>query len=106
MFGAVTWWLQRAGDRPPVDPSALDTLRMAGFAIWALAFGLLAFLRTRLAGLSDSARRTYLIIGWGVAEAVALFGGIIYFLSGDARWYVAGLFFMIGAFLVFPLRKA
>ncbi|MBA3560247.1 MAG: hypothetical protein H0W30_16780 [Gemmatimonadaceae bacterium] len=106
IFGALTWWLQSAGDRPTSDPSSLRTLRIAGFAIWGAAIALLAFLRSRLAGLSDSTRRSYLVISWGVAEAVALFGGVVYFLSGDARWYVAGLFFMIGSFLVFPLRKA
>lgn len=106
IFGALTWWLQRAGDRPPSDPASLRTLRTAGFAIWAAALALLGFLRTRLAGLSESARRSYLVIGWGVAEAVALFGGVVYFLTGDPRWYLAGLFFMIGSFLVFPLRRA
>jgi len=105
IFGALTWWLQSAGDRPTSDPSSLRP-RIAGFAIWGAAIALLAFLRSRLAGLSDSTRRSYLVISWGVAEAVALFGGVVYFLSGDARWYVAGLFFMIGSFLVFPLRKA
>ncbi|MGI9076613.1 MAG: hypothetical protein ACR2G6_04660 [Gemmatimonadaceae bacterium] len=106
IFGALTWWLQRTGERPPSDLSALRKLQMVGFAFWGTAFALLVFLRTRLGSVSDSARRSYLVISWGVAEAVALFGGVVYFLFGDARWYIAGLFFMIGAFLVFPLRKA
>lgn len=106
VFGALTWWLQRAGDRPPSDPSSLRILRISGLAIWAAAFTLLAFLRARLARLSAQGRRSYLVISWGVAETVALFGGVVYFLSGDARWYVAGLFFMLAVFLVFPLRRA
>ncbi|MBC7788723.1 MAG: hypothetical protein H7Z74_02145 [Anaerolineae bacterium] len=106
MFGAFTWWLQRAGDRPPSDPSTLRLLRIEGFVVWGASIALLAFLRARVGKSADLARPSYLVVSWIVAEAVALFGGVVYFLSGDARWYIAGLFFMIAAFLLFPLRRA
>jgi hypothetical protein len=66
----------------------------------------LAFLRGLLSKATDQARRTsLLIIAWAAAESLALFGGVVWFLHGDSRWYVAGMCFMLATFILFPLQR-
>jgi hypothetical protein len=66
----------------------------------------LAFLRGLFGKATDAARRsTLLIISWAAAETLALFGGVVWFLHGDSRWYVAGMCFMLATFILFPLAR-
>ena len=105
LFGAVIWFLQgRPGWAPPT-PASLPTLRVAVFAAWGLAAVVLLALRVRAARPGGAARGTLSLVAWAVGEGAALMGGVYYFLSGDARWFLGGLFVMLASFLLFPVPR-
>ena len=104
LFGLVTWWLRR--ETPPPLPADMGPLRFVGYGLWVSVLLVLAFLRGLLGKAADQARRTsLLIIAWAAAESLALFGGVVWFLHGDSRWYVAGMSFMLATFILFPLTR-
>ena len=104
MFGLVTWWLRR--ETPPPMTTDMGPLRFVGYALWVTVLVVLAFLRGLFAKAADQARRsTLLIIAWAASESLALFGGVVWFLHGDSRWYVAGMSFMLATFILFPLTR-
>ena len=35
----------------------------------------------------------------------ALFGGVVWFLHGESRWYVAGMCLLFATFILFPLTR-
>ena len=105
-FGAIAWFVRRQG--PVEAPTAVDPamLRIAGSVIWGLAIlgilGLFLALRNRE---TPARRSSFSIIGWALGEAVALFGGVYLFLTGDAQWFLAGLTALLLSFFIFPLRR-
>jgi hypothetical protein len=104
LFGVVTWWVRRTG-APPL-PAALGPLRFAGYGLWVVVLVVLAFMRGLYGKVVDDTRRaTTIIIAWAAAESLALFGGVVWFLHGDSRWYVAGMCFMLATFILFPLTR-
>jgi len=40
-----------------------------------------------------------------VAEAPALYGAVVYFLTGDPRLYLTGVFLMLTTLLLFPIAR-
>jgi hypothetical protein len=104
LFGIVTWWLRR--ETPPPLTMNMGPLRFAGYALWVSVLVVLAFVRGLFGKATDQARRaSMLIIAWAAAETLALFGGVVWFLHGDSRWYVAGMCFMLATFILFPLAR-
>ncbi|HJU69091.1 MAG TPA: hypothetical protein VJ650_12705 [Gemmatimonadaceae bacterium] len=104
LFGIVTWWMRR--ETPPPMEADLGPLRFVGYVLWVGVLVALAFLRGLFGKATDSARRTsLLIVSWAAAEALALFGGVVWFLHGDSRWYVAGMCFLLATFILFPLAR-
>ena len=105
LFGAVSWFLHRDPARQPTSPESLVMIRRAMVGVWVLAIAALLALRPRLSRLAEGARRSYLLVAWAIGEAAALIGGVHYFLSGDLRSFLGGLVVMLGAFLLFPIRR-
>jgi hypothetical protein len=104
LFGIVTWWLRRQA--PPPLAMDMGPLRFVGYALWVSVLVALAFLRGLFGKATDPARRTaLLIISWAAAETLAFFGGVVWFLHGDSRWYVAGMCFLLATFILFPLAR-
>ena len=104
LFGIVTWWLRR--QTPPPLEMDMGPLRFVGYALWVSVLVALAFLRGLFGKATDPARRTaLLIISWAAAETLAFFGGVVWFLHGDSRWYVAGMCFLLATFILFPLAR-
>lgn len=104
-FGAVTYYVQRGESWRAAAPEALSMMRLAMLSTWLVAAVLLLILRVRLTRLTEAAGRSVLVIAWAVGEGAALFGGVYYFLSGEAQWFIAGLFVMLAAFILFPVRR-
>ena len=105
-FGAMTTFILRRGDPRPPAGDTLDTLRIVGIVLWVIAVLAVVFLRfrgTRIAGRMGSA--TPAILGWTIGEAVAIFGGVYYFMSGRPSWYLNGVLFLVATFVIFPLRR-
>jgi hypothetical protein len=104
LFGIVTWWLRR--ETPPPMAMDMGPLRFVGYALWVSVLVVLAFVRGLFGKAVDQARSTtLLIIAWAAGESLALFGGVVWFLHGDSRWFVAGMCFMLATFILFPLAR-
>ena len=105
LFGAVTWFLHRDPSWQPQDPSTVAGVRRAMYVVWAGAIVTLLALRPRLGAATGAARQSLLVIAWAIGEGAALLGGVYYFLTDDARAFLGGLIVMLGAFLLYPIRR-
>lgn len=105
MFGAATYYVQGRPNWEPATPDVLSTLHVVMLAVLVLAVVLLLVLRTRGTPGTDASGRTMLVIAWAIGETAALFGGVYYFLSGNAQWFIIGLFVMLASFILFPIRR-
>jgi hypothetical protein len=112
LFGGVCWYVHRAGPPPPPAPSTLRALRAVGMVVWAAAVVGIVVARLRLDGAArrrggGAAAETanLRILAWAAGQAAALYGGVVYFLTGNPQWYVFGLTMMLGAFVVVPVRE-
>jgi hypothetical protein len=104
LFGIITWWLRR--ETPPPLTTDIGPLRFAGYGLWVSVLVILAFMRGLLAKATEQMRRaSLLIVAWAAAESLALFGGVVWFLHGDSRWYVAGICLLLATFILFPLAR-
>ena len=105
LFGAAILFILRRGTWVPAPAESLETLRMVGMGLWAV--GLVAVIVLRARGLGRTSRygTDVSIIGWAIGEAVALFGGVYYLLSGRHTWYILGLMFLVMTFLLFPIAR-
>ena len=45
------------------------------------------------------------LFGWLLGQMLAWFGIVYYALTGNARWYVAGLAILLLSFVAFPIRR-
>lgn len=104
-FGAASWFFHRGQLEPIASPASAGALRTAGAAVWALVTvaELVLFFLVRRAR-DEATVRARKIVAWGLAESVALFGGVYYFQSGDPHWYVYGLVFFLAVLMIFPTR--
>ena len=105
-FGAATTYIVNRGEWRPPRADSLNTLRTVGIVLWVLAIVGVAFLRfrgTRIARRAGAAAPS--IIGWAIGEAIALFGGVHYFLTAQPAWYLNGVLFLVATFVMFPIRR-
>ncbi|MCC6772221.1 MAG: hypothetical protein IT360_13595 [Gemmatimonadaceae bacterium] len=106
MFGGVTWYIRREGAGPGLDPETLRTLLWVGRGTWILSMATCVSLFGMLRNARSQARIGALsLVGWAAGEAVAMVGGVIWFLTGITQWYSAGLVYLVLTFLAFPARR-
>lgn len=104
LFGIVTWWLRR--ENPAPLSGDLGALRFAGYGLWVGVLVLLGFVRGLYNKATDHARRASMaIVAWGASESLALYGGVIWYLHGDSRWYLAGMLFLLATFILFSIAR-
>ena len=97
-------FIRRRGAWSPAPAESLESLRLVGIGLWALAVTAVIVLRLRGLGRSRGGAEPS-IIGWAIGEAVALFGGVHYFLSGRPSWYINGVVFLVATFVIFPIAR-
>src|SRR5687768_5081094 len=104
LFGGVIWFVQRDPSWAPTTPQF--PVQPIAMGLWAAAIlGILA-LRNAWGRTRDVKRRVHFsIMAIAVAEAPALYGAVVYFLSGDARLYLTGVFLMLTTLLLFPIAR-
>jgi FtsH-binding integral membrane protein len=103
LFGGVAWFITRTPDWKAPDPGLLDQLSMIARVGW-IAIGIalvFMFLRFRDSP-SPSRASTAAIVAWTLGETLALFGGVILFLTAFGGWYIAGVTALVLAFVAFP----
>ena len=106
LFGGTTWFVHHYAPASVADaPRAVAILRFAIVPVWMAALGATVVLRRIRRGTHDPARRAaLLIVGWAIAEGVALLGGVHWFLSGEPTFWVAGiLFYLASAWVLLPI---
>jgi hypothetical protein len=103
MFGAVILFVHTQPSwRPVVLPRALGYAQ-AGCAV--LGVLLARAMRGRVSAESNPQRQVSLLVtGWSLGEAAALFGGALFFITGESQWYLLGLVGLAGAFMSLPVR--
>lgn len=104
LFGGVTWFLRQSGSAPePPTAESARTLLWMGRAAWAAAIAGCVVLFALLQREPSTARtRTLSIVAWAFGELVALYGGVVWFLTGLTQWYVSGVIFLVLSLLAFP----
>lgn len=103
LFGAVTYFLHRQPGFTPRPMAPFYGTLMPAFMV-ASAVGILIF-RKRLKDIQDPAKRAeQMLVAYAFGEGAALFGGVYYFMSDDPRWYLIGLFVLLGGFILLPIR--
>lgn len=106
LFGGVVYFTRQAGSAPEVTPEQAGQLVWIGRALWAVAvIGSIACFQAFQRTPARTALATWSIIAWALGEMTALFGAVVWFLTGTPAWYVPGLLFLVITFLVFPARR-
>jgi hypothetical protein len=103
LFGGVAWFFTRTPDWKAPEPGLLDALSSFARVGW-IAIGLaLVFMFFRFRDSTNPSRAsTVSIVAWTLGETLALFGGVILFLTAFSGWYIAGLTALALAFVAFP----
>lgn len=102
LFGAVIWFIQRAPDWTPGTPQF--PVEPIALALWGAAIIGILGVRNAWGRTTDVKRRVHFsIMAIAIAEAPALFGAVVYFLAGDPRLYLTGVFLMVTTLLLFPI---
>ena len=102
LLGGVVGYVRSQG-LAPVATEAAQALTLAGRALWGAALAGCLFLWSRVRREANEEKvLAQSIIGWGLAESVAIFGAAYWYLVGDAQWYFPGLGFLALALLMLP----
>lgn len=106
VFGGVAWWMRDGfGASPAPNPGFFVGLGLFPAIVVGAALAAVVVLRVVWGRATDPVRRRMLsIVALAPAEAAALFGAVGYFLSGDSRWFLAGMFVLAATVVLFPLR--
>lgn len=104
LFGGVVWFIRPSGSAPGLPEGAQEMLLLMGRFLWALAIVGCIVLFQAIGRASASRASQLHIIGWALGESVALFGAVIWFLTGTPSWYLPGVTFLVLTFLVFRPR--
>jgi hypothetical protein len=108
LFGGITYYLLRqgGGSVAQADADVRRTMLWVNVILLVIAAVGIMIVQRRHAAERDPARRATLnIVGWAMAEAVAMFGGVHFLLVGDATPFVVGLGMMLATFVVVPIRE-
>lgn len=106
ILGAVAIFLTKSGQVQPMADEILAPLRIAFVAILGIVVVTMFFFRKKRRALTpEDDPTTVNIIGWALGEAMAMFGAVILFLSGDLSYFFAGVVIMLVAFVFFPIPQ-
>jgi hypothetical protein len=110
LFVALLVWVCFSVGLIPQGTHLVRKLRVVGGMTWIYA--LVQILDTKIWRSRFAQRRRALsripevLEGWLFGQMLAWFGIAYYALTDDARWFVAGLVFLLLSFRVFPIRDA
>ncbi len=104
LFGAVIWFLHSSGNvQFTLQAGTAHTLLWTGRAVWGSAIiGCIILFGLQQRAPAGAKIQTLSIIAWALGEMTALFGGVIWYMTGQRDWYVAGLIFLVLSLLSFP----
>ncbi len=102
VLGAVVGFMRSQG----AVSSSAETARgltIAGRVLWGVALAACLFLASRVRAERDP-RNVFAqsVVGWAIAEGVAIFGVAYWYLFGASQWYFTGLGFLALALIMLP----
>lgn len=105
LFGAVVYFQQRNGATVSMQPGQAEALVWAARVLWGVAIaGTIGVWQMRQRAATRPQVQQWSIIGYALGEMVALFGAVVWYLTGTPSWYLPGVLFLAITFLVFPAR--
>jgi hypothetical protein len=104
IFGGVTWFLRNSGNAPvAMSPDGARTLLWIGRAAWGIAIaGCIVIFAMLQRDFASPRAQSLSIVAWALGEMVALFGGVVWYVTGRNDWYISGVIFLVLALLAFP----
>jgi hypothetical protein len=103
LFGGVSWFLTRIPDWTPPDPEVAGQLTGIARIVWVIVGVALTILFVKFRDPTDAARASSVaILSWALGETLALLGGVVFFLTASAGWYIAGVVALTLTFVAFP----
>ena len=106
LFGLSTFYVKRNGPLTALTEDRAQMFAYIFIALAALAIGGMILIRTRITATDDVRRvMMHYIIGYALAEAAALFGGVTWYIGGAREWFIAGLIVMVVAFQILPVKR-
>ena len=103
LFGGVAWFVTRTPDWTAPDPALLEQLTSIARVAWVVVgIGLIVMFARFRDSANVSRASTVAIFAWALGETLALFGGVILFLTAFGGWYIAGVTALVLAFVAFP----
>jgi hypothetical protein len=103
LFGSVSWFLHGQGSIETVPLDSLLRNLFVGIMV-AAAVGLMIVQRRHAAAADPQQIQSWTIVGWAVGEGVALFGAVLYFLTGSVTPFLVGVGMLLVAFMMIPVR--
>lgn len=104
-FIGVAWLIRGRGQAVAVPMATSRTLTTVMYASVALAAAVVMALRLRLASSTPGMRRTLSVVSWAVGEFAALFGGAVFFLTGEWSLVLPGAVVFAIALTAVPLPR-
>lgn len=103
LFGGVSWFLTHTPDWTAPEPGVADQLTGITRVTWVVVWLALAILFLKFRDATNTARASSVaILSWALGETLALLGGVVFFLTSAAGWYVAGVIALALTFVAFP----
>lgn len=103
LFGGVSWFLTRTPDWVPLERGVADQLTGIARIAWGAVGVALAVLFLKFRDYTNAARAgSVAVLSWALGETLALLGGVIFFLTSAAGWYIAGVIALTLTFVAFP----
>lgn len=104
-FIGIAWLIRGRGQSVAVPPASAATLITVMYASVALAAAAVMALRLRLGSSAPEMRRSLSVVSWAVGEFAALFGGVLFFLTGEWELVLPGALVFALALAAVPLPR-
>lgn len=106
LFAAIAFFGPRVGIEADTQfPAAVEQLRYVLWGFVALAAAGALLLRGKAETAAPERRGTYLIVGWALGEAAALFGIVQYMGGGNAASMGLGLMTFVFTLVLLPIPR-
>ena len=103
LFGGVSWFLTRTPDWTPPEPGVAGQLTSIARIAWVVVGVAVVILFLKFRDSTNVARASSVaILSWALGETLALLGGVVFFLTAAAGWYIAGVIALTLTFVAFP----
>ena len=104
-FLAGLWYVRGRGQVAAVPPASAATLTTVMYASVAMAAAAVMALRLRLSSVAPAQQRSLAVVSWAVGEFAVLFGGVVFFLTGEWAKVLPGALVFAIALAAVPLPR-